>query len=185
LGAILAVALGACTHNETASVQTPGQTRALAKAIGCPMAQLSDVHAVVTDIDDGAAVTFVAPQEERDQLRKDVQAMNEANDKQGNAFLACTCSVNATGSAEAMPGEPGETRERAPSRSVTNTPSAAATMPAASASVHDTETGAVLKLTAKEKAQVAELRTATRQYTRAMKNCTQPAQGQGAPSTPR
>ena len=175
---ILAAALGACAqHSGTEGVQTPAETRALAKANGCPMVKLSGVHTIVTDMEDGVAITFVAPQNELDQLRQNVHAMNDANDKEGNAFLACTCSVTAAGSAEAMPGE------AEPSGSTTSLPYlapmpySAPTMPAANASVDETDTGAVLKLTAKAQAQIPALRTATRQYVRAMKNCMQPPRG--------
>jgi hypothetical protein len=70
------------------------------------MAQLRDIQAFVSDMNDGVAITFTAPYAEVDQLRQNVRAMADAQDMMGNAFAACPCGQGlGTGVAEAMPGD--------------------------------------------------------------------------------
>jgi hypothetical protein len=155
LGIALAAALCACAH-ETA--QGPGaEAQAKATATTCPLAQLRGVHATVADIAGGVAITFTAPQSELDALKKNVHAMAEASDKQGDAFAACPCAEAgaAPGAAEAMPGEShgGRTSMQGPTRA----------LPPASAKVEEISTGAILRLKPKDDAQLGALRTTVRQ----------------------
>jgi hypothetical protein len=164
LGIVLAAALGvACMHN----AQGPtGPEQAYNPAAGsCPLASLRGVHAAVADTKDGVAITFIAPEVEVKQLRDNVHAMADANDKKSDPFAACPCgSQRAMGTAETMPSESG-TRTTL-------------VKPLADATVDETPTGAVLKLSAKDKSQVDALRTAARENIHAIrKNCL----GQTAP----
>jgi hypothetical protein len=119
----------------------------------------------VADIRDGVAITFTGPSGALDQLRANVHAMKDANDKQKDAFASCPCAARAIlGAAERMPekalGEKplGATQPRATYVAI--------------AKVDDTTTGAILKLTAKDKADVQALRTAVREDVRELhKSC--------------
>lgn len=148
---VLTGALAACAHHPQPGATAPqGYAPSVGLSAGCPLAQLKDVHATVTDIDHGVAITFTGPKSDRDQLRDNVHAMADANDKQGSAFAACPCGQtnSATGVMEAMPG------------------------PAADASVKEIMTGAILKLTAKNDSEVGALRAATRDNVKALdKSC--------------
>jgi hypothetical protein len=148
---VLTGALAACAqHNQPGATAPQGYAPSAGIAAGCPLAQLKNVHATVSDIDHGAAIIFTAPKSDRDQLRDNVHAMADANDKQGSAFAACPCGQTnaATGVTEAMPG------------------------PAADASVKDITTGAILKLTAKSDGDVDSLRSAVRDNVKALdKSC--------------
>jgi hypothetical protein len=101
-GAALAPALVACAH----SVEQPMTAQARLNA--CPLAHLSGVKAAVTDTPDGATILFTAQPNEQDQLTASVQAMADANRKQGNPFAACPCATPGPGvalmQAQAMPG---------------------------------------------------------------------------------
>lgn len=167
LGIVLAAALGACAHHNTAQggAQAPEEGQASAPgATGCPLAQLQGIHAAVTDTAEGVAITFVAPKGEVDALRDNVHAMADANDKRGDAFAACACAAprGALGAAESMPeqgaaAQPGH---------------ATAEKPLADSKVQETPTGAVLKLSAKDRTQVGALRSAARETVRELrKNC--------------
>lgn len=142
--------VGCAEHNQPGATAPQGYAPSAGIAAACPLAQLQNVHASVSDIDHGVAITFTGPKSERDQLRDNVHSMADANDKQGNAFAACPCgqSSTATGVTEAMP-----------------------TMPAADSSVKEIETGAILKLTAKNDSQVDALRAAARDDVKALKGC--------------
>ncbi len=149
---VLTGALVGCAHHNQPGATAPqaNANPSAGIAAGCPLAQLQKVHASVSDIDHGVAITFTGPKSERDQLRDNVHSMADANDKQGNAFAACPCgqSSTATGVTEAMP-----------------------TMPAADSSVKEIDTGAILKLTAKNDSQVDALRAAARDDVKALKSC--------------
>jgi hypothetical protein len=164
LGIALAAALGVACASST---QGPtGPEHAYNPVAGrCPLAQLQGVHAGVSDTKDGVAITFTAPEVEVKQLRDNVHAMADANDKKNDPFAACPCgSQRAMGAAETMPGESG-------SRTTL-------VKPLAEATVDETPTGAVLKLSATDKSQVDVLRTAARENIRAIRrNCL----GQTAP----
>lgn len=170
LGIALALALGACAHHNAqggAQAAQPGG----AVAAACPMAQLRGVHATVADIKDGVAITFTAPESERDQLRDNVKAMIDANDKQGDAFASCPCAQGgggAMGTAEAMPGEKGE-RGQTAMQPGTGTLVAVTIMPRADAKEEDISTGAILRLTAKDGSQVTALRKVARNDVHAFK----------------
>jgi hypothetical protein len=178
VGAALAAAVGACAHRNV----MPGgaaQAGGAAEPQGCPLAQLQGIHATVADIRDGVAITFTGPQGELDQLRDNVQAMAEANDKKGDAFAACPCGVSerAMGAAESMPADHGATE--------TGGRPSTAQKPLAEAKVDDIPTGAVLKLKAKDPAETKALREATRENLRAIrKNCLGRAAGQGEGVSP-
>ena len=148
---VLTGALFGCAHeNKPAASAQQGYGPSSGIAAGCPLAQLQNVHATVSDIDHGVAITFTGPRNERDQLRDNVHAMADANDKQGNAFAACPCGQTNpnTGVTEAMPGA------------------------AADSNVKDISTGAILKLTAKNDSEVDALRSATRENVKALdKSC--------------
>jgi hypothetical protein len=147
---ITAALVGCAEHNKPGATAPIGYAPSAGMAAACPLAQLQNLHATVTDIDHGVAITFTGPKSERNQLRDNVHAMADANDKQGNAFAACPCGQanKTTGVTEAMPG------------------------PAADASVKDISTGAILKLTAKNDSEVDALRSATRDNVSALdKGC--------------
>src|SRR5258708_25799451 len=95
LGIALAAALGACAHNNAAqgTAQTPEPGQASASSASCPLAKLQGVRLVATNTRDGVAITFAAPQGEVDQLRQNVRDMAEANDRSGDAFASCPCSM--------------------------------------------------------------------------------------------
>jgi hypothetical protein len=114
----------------------------------------------VADIRDGVAITFTAPQGELDQLRNDVHAMADANDKQHDAFAPCPCSVPSMGAAERMPTTPVEAAALQPQKVK------------ADAKVDEIATGAVLKLTAKDHKDIGALRAEVREDMLALKkNC--------------
>jgi hypothetical protein len=154
LGAVLAASLGACAH-PGAQAPTAAPAAKAAAAPSCPLARLQGIHATVADIRDGVAITFTGPSGELDQLRANVHAMATANDKQKDAFAACPCAERAAlGSAEKMPAsEKGTATER---------PSVRPVAVLATAKVDDTATGAILKLTAKDKADATALRNIVR-----------------------
>jgi hypothetical protein len=132
----------------------------------------------VADIRDGVAITFTGPQGELEQLRDNVQAMADANDKKGDAFAACPCGVSerAMGAAESMPADHGSAETGGRQTSV---------KPLADAKVDDIPTGAVLRLKAKDATEAAALRSATRENLRAMrKNCLGRGAGQGESVSP-
>jgi hypothetical protein len=170
LGIVLAAALGACAHQTSAQggAQAPEEGQAsAASAAGCPLAQLQGVHAAVTDTPDGVAITFAAPKGEVDALRGNVHAMADTNDKRGDAFAACACAAprGALGAAESMPEQGG-------GGAAAQAEHATKERPLADAKVTETPTGAVLKLSAKEKSQVGALRSFTRENVRELrKNC--------------
>lgn len=156
LGIVLAAALGACAHHQAqTAAQAPSQAQV---AAACPIAQIPGVHASVADINKGVAITFTGPQNALDQLRDNVHKMADANDKQGDAFAVCPCaSMTAQGAAEAMPGQAGAV-QALPLKSIR-----------ANSSVRDIDTGAVLKLEAKNKGDVQALRDAVRQNVRGLR----------------
>lgn len=173
-GSVLALALvaglGACSHNNTqsAGAQSPqGQSQAQASAASCPMAQLPGVHATVADTSDGVAITFTGPQNEVDQLRQNVHAMSDANDKQGNAFAACPCAFGQSGSAEAMPGNESQSGQQGGQWNGNTSMQPASVQ--ADAKVDEIPTGAVLELKAKDKSQVQTLRDDVRSEVHSMK----------------
>jgi hypothetical protein len=139
------------------------------------MARLLGVHATVADIRDGVAITFTGPAGELEQLRANVHAMAEANDKKKDAFAACPCAQRAAlGSAEKMPAEKG---------AATALPSTRPVALLATAKVDETATGAILKLTAKDKADVAALRNTVREDVHTLrKSCLNQGAGEAAPT---
>ena len=115
VGFAVMAALAGCSHQSSQSAQyAPTGDRAAYGTSGrtaqsvetCPMAQLRDIQAFVSEMNDGVAITFTAPYAEVDQLRQNVRAMADANDMMGNAFAACPCGQGlGTGVAERMPGD--------------------------------------------------------------------------------
>jgi hypothetical protein len=147
---VLAGALGACAEHEQGATAPQGYTAASGVAAArtvCPLAKLTGVHATVSEIDKGVAITITEPKHDIDTIRDNVHAMADANDKQGNAFAACPCGATnaAAGATEAMP------------------------RPAADASVKNIETGAILKLTAKKDSDIDALRSFTHDDVMALK----------------
>lgn len=193
LGILLAGALGACAHHnaQNAGAQAPNQAQPqMASAGTCPLAQLPGVHATVADIGDGVAITFTAPQSELDQLRQNVHAMADSNDKQGDPFAACPCGqAGAGGSAEPMPsdqsgsgtyGAYGSSNSGQMNQGAQmNQGTTMAQIPAADAKVDEIPTGAVLELQSKDKTQISALRMNVRQNVHALK---QGCLSQSAPS---
>ncbi|HEY1696023.1 MAG TPA: hypothetical protein VGG39_27840 [Polyangiaceae bacterium] len=115
-GFAIVALLGACSHqntqtarygqNEGAQATAASSNRLASNVEACPMAQLRDIQAFVSDMNDGVAITFTAPYAEVDQLRQNVRAMADAQDMMGNAFAACPCGQGlGTGVAEAMPSD--------------------------------------------------------------------------------
>jgi hypothetical protein len=180
LGILLVAALGACAHESGPGANSPDtagasagqyESRGQAGAPSCPLAQLETVDAAVTDIRDGVAIAFSSSPEEAASLRQNVRALADANDKRGNAFIACPCGVSrrALGAAESMasdhPSDPSEMfggPAETGGRPIGEAPSA-------DAKVEDSATGAVLELKAKDNSQVDSLRAFARAHVRAMK----------------
>ncbi len=78
-----------CAHRST----TPGATMMQASTASCPLAQLYDVTETITEVPSGVALTFVAPEEEREKLREAIRDM--ATPKEGmavDAFAGCPCA---------------------------------------------------------------------------------------------
>jgi len=136
----LAGALVACAHHEPAGATAPQGYSPIASLRGgagtCPLAKLQGVHATLSDIHRGIAITFTAPASEVDKLRENVNAMVDANDKQGDAFAACPCGA-------AVPSLGATEMQRVK----------------ADASVEEIPNGAVLRLTAKHSGDVHMLRS--------------------------
>jgi hypothetical protein len=136
----VAGALAACAHHETTGATAPqgySPISALSGGAGsCPLARLEGVHATLSEMRNGVAITFTAPESELDRLRENVHAMADANDKQGNAFAECPCgaAAPAIGAAEMQRVK-------------------------ADASVEETPGGVILKLTAKHPGDVHMLRS--------------------------
>jgi hypothetical protein len=173
---LLAAAVGACAHRAPGPAET-AQAKAAAPAPACPLTKLVGVRATVADIRDGVAITFTAPEGELDQLRNNVHAMADAEEKQHDAFASCPCAEHAAGAAEKMPMSPVEQAATQPQKVK------------ADAKVDEISTGAVLKLTAKDHKDINALRAEVREDLRGLKkNClareTGVTQPQGkAPST--
>jgi hypothetical protein len=159
LGAFAPV-LGACAHS---TAEQP--SAAYASAAACPLAQIHDVEASVTDINDGVAVTFVSPSSEQGILRGIVEGMVASNRDQGDPFAACARATPlaaiasasmqrepAQGRAEAMPPPP---RPRA----LTCAPEAVSlpALPPVDAKVVETSAGPQLQLTLKDTTRTEEL----------------------------
>jgi hypothetical protein len=180
LGIVLAAALGACAHHnaQNAGAQNPSQggTTAQGTAATCPLAQLHGINATVTDIHEGVAVTFTGPKDQLDQLRDNVKAMGDANDKQGDAFAACPCGVERGGAAEAQGAKPYQTGQTS-MQGVTR-------MVPADSKVDEIPTGAVLKLTAKNKGDVGKLRQDVRRDVQALRAGCLMQGGQGGYENP-
>lgn len=156
IGSVVVVgALAACAHTNQPNAAAP-QGYSPTSGVSCPLAQLTGVKAVVTDIDKGSAITFTAPKSEIDQLRDNVHAMADANDKQGDAFASCPCaSGGRMGNAEQQGGNQGtlgSTNVQAPNYSAVK----------ADSSVEEIPTGAILKLKAQKKGDVQTLRSEVR-----------------------
>jgi hypothetical protein len=145
-------ALVSCAHHETTGATAPqgySPISALRGAGACPLEKLEDVHATISEIRKGVAVTFTAPANEVDRLRENVHAMADANDKQGDAFASCPCGAPtpALGAAEMQRVK-------------------------ADASVDEIPSDAVLKLTAKHPGDVHMLRSNIRSNVDALNyNC--------------
>lgn len=164
LAIALAAALGACAqHNaQSAVAPNPGRGVTAQGAAGtCPLAQLHNLSATVEDTPDGVAITFTGPRDDRDQIRENVHAMEDANKKQGDAFASCPCGqAQSAGAAEAQGAQPG---------GLTSVQAAPRAAVAADAAVDNISTGAVLKLTAKNKGEIGALRDQAREDVQALR----------------
>lgn len=150
---VLTGALAACAHHPSTSASAPQGYSPTGAAASCPLAQLRNVNATVTDIDKGSAITFTAPKSQVKQLRDNIHAMADAQDKMGDAFAYCPCSEIggvAAGAAEAQGQSMGQTSGQAINKV------------AASSSVEEIPTGAILKLVAKNDHDVQTLRSQIR-----------------------
>jgi len=166
----LSAALAACAHE---GAKGSPQTQASASS-SCPLARLAGVDATVADIHDGVAVTFTGPESIASPLRANVRAMADAQSSAGDAFAICPCASSFSeqygGSTEPMPGtgETGLTHENqsgsGPNGPPQSSGSYAVGQPAiaATASVEDTATGAVLMLKATDSGQTQALRDRVR-----------------------
>jgi hypothetical protein len=162
----LAATLGACEHEQ-------GRASMQARGAVCPLANLQGIHATVSDIPGGVAITFTGPTAQVEKLRANVDAMATENDKRGDAFAACSCGVDeSSGAAELQSPdfrEPGyrnyDARPRSTAYPVTP-------KPLADSRVEDISTGAVLRLTALDPSRAQALRADTRANVAALqKNC--------------
>jgi len=163
-GSVLALVFGsgllACSHQNTQTVGAQSaQVQSFDKA-SCAISQLPGARATVADTDDGVAITFTGRQRDVDVVRRDVQAMSDANDKQGSPFAMCPCQTN-----EPMPGGP-MASAGTPSMQM-GTPAWVRTVPA-STRVEETSTGAVLTLRARDASQMQALRDSVRSQIRSM-----------------
>jgi hypothetical protein len=151
---------------------SPGQTAFSAPAssgVTCSLAKLRAVDVRVADIHDGIAITFSGSPSEVYQLREDVRALAEANDKYENAFAACPCEVrdHSVGVTEKMANSGTDETLGGPTdgdwrRAEDTNRRRARELPRAEATTRDTTTGAVLDLKATHPSQVEPLREAIR-----------------------
>jgi len=150
-GLALVAALGACARTgPQPGTASTGSSRMTASA--CPLAKIPGIHSTVADIHNGVAITFTAPQGEVSALRENVRAMNDANNKKGDAFAECACGRKGSmGSAESMPSSDGSS-------------------PMADSNVEEISTGAIITFTAKDEKQVSALRSTVRGNVRALRN---------------
>jgi hypothetical protein len=131
----------------------------------CPLAQLPDVDATVSQLDSGIAITFVAPPEEREKLREVVRDMAtpRARSEPVDLFAGCVCPTGAPGS----PAPPAAAGAAAPPPGAQGGAQSAAT-PArplvfdTSAREDDTPTGAILLLRVTPSSQATALDTVVR-----------------------
>jgi hypothetical protein len=178
LGIVLAAALGACAESNAPGAVAQNAAGA-AGARTCSLAQLHNLSGTVVDTPQGVAITFTGPHDDLDQIRENVHAMADANDKQGDAFASCPCGRAPTaGAAEAQGANPYQ--DQGGRTSMQPTPRTAV---AADASVDNIATGAVLKLKAKDKGQIGALRNDARRTLHAiLTECRRQAEhGEGAP----
>jgi hypothetical protein len=157
LGIVLVAALGACVHY-TRVVPVGTSARGPAIVPTCPLAQLHNLDGSVTNTPDGVAITFTGPHDDLDQIRSNVRAMQDANNRRGDAFAACPCGrAPSAGAAEAQ----GVNRERGGRTSMQPTPPRIPVL--ADATVQEIPTGAVLRLTARNKGDIGFLRNQARE----------------------
>jgi hypothetical protein len=143
---------------------------------GCALAELDGIDATVTDVHKGVAITFVAPQEERERLREALRDM--ARPRAGGAFdvfAGCGCAPERPNALSAS-GSPASTgRPLAPPSAggaqragATSMQPIAVVVPAMTRE-NDTATGAVLVLRARTDEEGAALSTAVREKMAAMR----------------
>ena len=158
LGVLLATSLGACMNSSKQQAKTtPPANSAVAS---CPLAQVPGVRAMVQDTPDGVQIVVAGPEGQIDRIRENVRAMATTNNNQGDPFAPCACALQSAGAAETMP-----------STQQSNALQAARLIPLSNAEAEQTPTGAVLKLTPKDKNQVEWLRTRTREEVSSLRNC--------------
>jgi acylphosphatase len=149
LGIVLVLAVGACVHTFEPSTASIGRSTRVAPT--CPLAQLHNLDGSVTNTPDGVAITFTGPHDDLDQIRSNVRAMQAANNRMGDAFRACPCGrAPSAGAAEAQGGR--TAMQPTPRRPI-----------AAVATVQEIPTGAVLRLTAKNRGEIGFLRSEARE----------------------
>jgi hypothetical protein len=155
LGAALFPALAACAPT-TAGQPMTAQERLNA----CPLSHLSGVSAAVTDTPDGATVLFTAPPAQQDQLAASVQAMADANRKQGSPFAACPCAVPETAVGLAL-----MQAQAMPAGGCVSCPPPPTSMPPVDAKVMTTPAGTELRLKMESEASPATGELSNQPYT--------------------
>src|SRR5580704_13778545 len=153
--AALASQVGACM-NSSKQAKTTSPTA----VASCPLADVPGVRALVQDTQDGVQIVFAGPEGQIDRVRQNVRAMVVTNNNQGDPFAPCTCAMQSPGAAETMP-----------STAPLSTLQAAHIIPLSSAEFEQTPTGAILKLSPKDKDQAQSLRVRTREEVGALRNC--------------
>jgi hypothetical protein len=175
LGFALATAAAAqagCMHGNAKNAGTSPTMMQGKGSTACALAELNGVNATVTDVHNGVAITFVAPEEEREKLREAVRDM--AAPRGGAAvdvFAGCGCAPQGASRAAAA-GAAGAAATTGSPRAAGGSASMqpVAVVVPASTKETDTATGAVLVLRARTDAEGAALTTAVREKMAAMRD---------------
>jgi hypothetical protein len=164
IAALGAASLFACM-NKSSQSKTP------AAVASCPLAEVPGVRTLVENTSDGVAIVVAGPDGQVDRIRQNVRAMATTNNNQGDPFAPCYC---------AMQPPPGAAEAMAPQAM---TPlQAARIIPLSDAQMEQTPTGAILRLTPKDKNQADMLRARTREEVTALRSCLHNAEQQSSGS---
>jgi hypothetical protein len=142
----------------------------------CPLAQLYGIETMVSEVNSGVAVTFVAPENERERLREIVRDMaTPAPGASGDMFAGCSCRAALSAAGPMSPSAMSPSTPRAASSGPSElarerAPRSAPLVFSASAREDDTATGAILVLKAPTSAEATALDTAVREKLTAMQD---------------
>jgi hypothetical protein len=135
----------------------------------CTLGQLRGVDATVTDVHNGVAITFVAPEEEREKLRETLRDM--ATPRAGgpiDVFAGCACTAETAAKSAAGPGPAAPAGGARPAGGTASMQRAPMVVPAVTRET-DTATGGVLVLRARTEEEGAALTTAVHEKMTAMR----------------